>query len=321
MIHSMYLDEEGNLTTDLTKERMSEIVKKQTGVLWVDLENSRQIEAVEILSNIFKFHALAIEDCFHPLQYARVDSYGTYIFVVAHALKRQDSRVNTAEVDFFVGPNYVVSFRNEPLPALDQVIETMVKDRHRLQRGPDWLAHAIVDALVDGYLPVIEELTAKLDQLEEQALERSQRDTLLEIMSSKRDIVRVHQAAVPLRELISRLSREELPNIRPATQPYFRDVYDHIVRVSETSEILRETAEGALTIYAMSQNNRTNDVIKALAVIGTVGLAPVVIASIYGMNFDHMPELSWRFGYLFALVAMGAISAALFGFLKWKKWL
>ncbi|MSQ26363.1 MAG: magnesium/cobalt transporter CorA [Dehalococcoidia bacterium] len=322
MITSLYIDEQGKLTSNIPKEEYAGIIASGRGVLWVDMESPKQVEAVEVLTSIFKFHPLSVEDCFHPLQYSRVDVYRDYVFVIAHGLKsNREQRVKTVELDFYVGANYLVTFRDEPMAAVEALTQTVVKDSSRIARGADWLAHALLDALVDGYLPVIEAMEDRLETLEVAALENPGRETLADVLAAKRDVGRVHRAALPLREVISRISREELAQIKPATRVYFRDVYDHLVRVTEASEVMREVAEGALTIYAMSQNNRTNDVIKALSILATVALPALLVSSIYGMNFTHMPELDWRYGYLYALLTTGGISGSLLLILKYKKWL
>ena len=322
MITSLYIDEQGKLFTNIRKEEYAGIISGGRGVLWVDMESPKQLEAVEVLTSIFKFHPLSVEDCFHPLQYSRVDVYRDYVFVIAHGLKSDgEQRVETVELDFYVGANYLVTFRDQPMAAIEAVTQNVVKDATRMTRGVDWLAHALLDALVDGYLPVIEATEDRLETLEQAALEDPGRGTLTDILAVKRDVSRIHRAALPLREVISRISREEMAQIKPATRQYFQDVYDHLVRVTEASEVMREVSEGALTIYAMSQNNRTNDVIKALSILATVALPALLVSSVYGMNFTHMPELDWRFGYLYALLTTGGISASLLLFLKYKKWL
>lgn len=322
MIRSVYIDEQGNLSHEITTADMRKILDGKQGTLWVDMESPRQMEAVPLLSEVFKFHPLAIEDCFHPLQYSRVDSYREYLFVVAHGIKTGiAAKVETVELDFFLGVNYVVTFRSEPMPIIDTIHEVMIKDTRKFQRGADWLAHTIIDLLVDGYLPVTNEISDRLDHLEGEAMEHPTRSTLIQILSTKRDIQVVHRAAVPLRELISRLSREDFETIRNGTRLYFRDVYDHLVRIAETTEILREVSEGAMTMYAMSQNNRVNDIIKGLTVVATLSLPMLIISSIYGMNFAHMPEIHWRFGYMYALLTGAGISLALLVLLRFKKWL
>lgn len=323
MIYTLYVNETGIVATDLSAEEIAAALHDSKGLLWVDLEKPSQREGVDLLSNIFKFHPLAVEDCFHPLQYPRIDTYSAYIFVVVHAVCRNGSekRLENAELDFFVGPNYVVTFRTDPMPALEKVREAGIKDPRKLRRGSDWLAHDILDALVDGYLPVIDELTDRVEELEQKALEGPTHSVLGGILAAKRELAGIHRISIPLRETISRFSRERLDNIRPETQAYFRDIFDHMVRITETSDLLRETTDGALTIYAMSQNNKATEVVKILTVLATVALPALIIASIYGMNFRHMPELSWKYGYLFSLLVIGGISAVMIGFFKYKKWL
>lgn len=325
MIHSLYVDEKGAISTDLPVEEFALILQGRQGLLWVDMEKPRQREGVDILSGIFKFHPLAVEDCFHPLQYPRIDAYNGYIFVVVHGLGRNGdgdgAKLGTRELDFFVGPNYVVTFHADPLPAIDHVRESSIKDSRKLRRGSDWLAHDVLDALVDGYLPVINELSDRLEDLESKALENPQHTTLAQIMEAKREVLAIHRVAIPLRETINRFSREDLDNIRLDTRIYFRDIYDHMVRITETSEVLREVAEGALTIYAMAQNNKINDITRVLTTIATVALPAILVASIYGMNFKHMPELEWKYGYAYSLGVIAALSLGLWGFFRFKKWL
>jgi magnesium transporter len=232
------------------------------------------------------------------------------------------NKVKVVELDMVLGRNFLISVHEEPIPQIETAIKNITEGPPVIpQRGMDWLAYQIVDQTVDSYLPVIDLLSDRMEQLENEALEKPEPAILAQILAAKRDIVTVHRTVLPLRELVSRLGRERFEQIDSSTQSSLRDAYDHMVRVSSASEVLREVAEGALTIYAMSQNNRTNEIIKALSIAATVGLPAIIIASIYGMNFRNMPELQWRYGYLFAVLTMVVVSAVLFVFFRRKKWL
>ncbi len=321
MIRSFLL-KDGRLSKDINLEEEIESLEKLKGVLWVDIQDPTKKETERVLSEVFKFNPLVVSDSVRPFQYSSTAVYKDYQFVAAHGVNiTQDERVDVGEVDFVLGSNFLVSVHADPMPAIDLAAKNIEDNPQVMSRGIDWVLYTILDMLVDSYFTVLDSLSEKIEQMEDQSVEKPGPELLSQLLAAKRDVVAVNRVAGPLLELTRRLSRDQFDLIKGGSQSYFRNVYDHMLRINQSSELLREVAEGALTIYAMAQSNRTNEVIKVLSLAATVGLPPVIIASVYGMNFANMPEIGWKYGYLFALLLMAGMSFLLYMFFKVKKWL
>ena len=323
MIASFYHSPDGPIDSSLSHEAMRAVLERGDGVLWVDVDSATREEA-SLLSEVFGFHHLAIDDCFNShIDPAKIDDYGGYIFVIAQAIDYESSSEHLAvtELDLFLGPNYVVSFHQGPLPFVEELRRRCQSDGPEFARGADFLAHALIDRLVDDYQPAVEELDDTLSRVEELVLSRSDTSILQEILVLKRNVQRLRRTIIPQRDVVNRIARGEFEAVvRPETHIYFRDVYDHIVRVEQLVESVRDLADGVLNTYLSAQNNRMNEVMKTLSVVATVLLPLTFIASIYGMNFEHMPELTWGWGYYLALAGMAAVAAGMVLFFRYRRW-
>jgi magnesium transporter len=323
MITSHYRAADGSRSFDLSETAMREALASGQGVLWVDLESPAQEEAAP-LSSVFAFHQLAIDDCFNKhIDPAKVDDYGEYLFVIAQAVTYDAAaeRLLTTELNLFLGPNYVVSFHAEPLHFVEAARRRGREDGPEMTRGADFLAHALLDGLVDDYQPAVDQLDETLARVEESVLAQPQSKLLQEILLLKRNVQRLRRTIIPQRDVVNRLSRGEFPKlIHPETRLYFRDIYDHVVRVEELMESVRDLADGVLNTYLSALNNRMNEVMKTLSVVATILLPLTFIASIYGMNFRNMPELDWHYGYFGAIGAMVAVAGGMVLFFRARRW-
>ena len=294
-----------------------------SGLLWLDFEQTTREEAA-LLDTAFGFHHLAIDDCFNQhIDPAKVDDYGSYIFLVAQATSydQQTAQLEATELNLFLGPNYVVSFHQEPLHFIDQLRRRAMEDGPDFARGADFLAHALLDGLVDDYQPAVEQLDETLSRLEEEVLARPQPSLLQSVLQLKRNVQRLRRTIIPQRDVVNRIARGEFPSVvRPESYVYFRDIYDHVLRVEQLVESVRDLADGVLNTYLSAINNRMNEVMKTLSVVATILLPLTFIASIYGMNFEHMPELRWRLGYPLALAAMAAVALGMVLFFRLRRW-
>jgi magnesium transporter len=215
----------------------------------------------------------------------------------------------------------VVSFHGEPLPFVANLRRRCEKNGLELARGADFLAHALLDTLVDDYQPLVEVLDEALEQVEEQVLAEPRKSFLQEILLLKRNVQRLRRTLIPQRDVVNRIARGEFPNvIREETYIYFRDVYDHVVRVEELVESVRDLADGVLNSYLSSINNRMNDVMKTLSIVATILLPMTFIASVYGMNFQNMPELQWHYSYYIALGTMAVVAIILVAVFRRRHW-
>ena len=323
MISSYVRGSDGRVATGLSGEAMRQALASGEGVLWVDLEEATREEGA-LLADVFSFHHLAIDDCFNEhIDPAKIDDYGDYIFIIAQAIsyRAKAEQLETSELDLFLGRNYVVSFHDRPLPAVQHVRHRLEEEGPVLGHGADFLAHTLLDALVDDYQPAVDELDETLARVEELALAQTNQAILQEILLLKRNVQRLRRMVIPQRDVVNRLARGEFPNVvRRETYMYFRDIYDHVVRVEQLVESVRDLADGVLSTYLSAVNNRMNEVMKTLSVVATILLPLTFIASIYGMNFHNMPELDWRIGYFLALGAMAAVALGMVMFFRLRRW-
>lgn len=296
------------------------------GLLWADLLIRSEADAA-ILREVFNFHPLTVEDCLSPhVDPAKVDDHGDYLFVVVQALHEYESdrELEAMEVDFYLGPNYVVSCHREPVPAIAHVQDRCRKDEYVLAHGADWLLHGLLDALVDEYLPVVDAMDDTIDELEETVLRRPDSAVLQRIMMVKRNTLRFRRAAIPQRDIMNRLSRSEYPKlIHEETAIYYRDIYDHLVRVEYLIESLRDLADGALNTYLSTVSNRLNEVMKVLTAAAAIFLPLTLISGIYGMNFssNQFPAFGEPWGFAAVLAGMAAIAAGLLVYFRLRRWI
>jgi len=324
MIQSaFYLAPDGKLLDQLGIEQIKNFLATGEGLLWVDMEDVTNEDA-ELLSNVFCFHTLAVEDCvsknIHP---PKIDDFEDYLFIIVHGINYciKSDVVETTELDLFVGKNYVVTSHDVPMRSVSAMVERVRKDERLMRRGADFLVHDIIDTLVDNIMPTIEEMDEKNDQLEAEALHEPKRETLMSIMQLKRSILALTRVILPQREIVNRLSRGEYALISERAQIYYRNIYDHLVRIEMLTLGLRDMTESVLNTYLSSVSNRMNEVMKVLTLIATIFIPLTFVAGIYGMNFVNMPELEWRYGYFIILIVMAVIGISLAVYFRKKKWL
>lgn len=288
---------------------------------WIDADG-RAPEVERFLRDTLHIHPLAIEDVFSDRLTPKVEDFGDYLYIVMHAVRRDAVEdVATVEIDLLIGDDWVFTHHSEPLAALAAVVEDLRRNPREMQRGPAFLAHAIIDRLTDLYLPVIDKFEDELDGIEKEVVERPQPELLQHLFALKRSLQRLRRISVHQRDMLQRLARGEYPRMPKDALPFYRDVYDHFVRIADLADSYREMATAALEIYMTVIANRTNDVMKGLALLSTVMLPLTFIAGIYGMNFKHMPELEWTFGYPFALGLMLVVAGLLYWQFKRRRYL
>lgn len=325
MIHT-YLYQKNELKKDITRAEMLSALKDKHSLLWVDMVDPTDFES-ESLVEIFNFHPLAIEDCLSDHSEPKLDDYEEYLFLVMHAvnmIKNEDigeEELTTSEVNIFVGKNYVVTFHNSAIKTIDDVKElARRRPDSYMGSGADKLLHAILDHMVDHYQPLIHLYDEKIDKLEEEIFNRPSADYLSVLMQVKQDIFHLRRFIAPQRDTINYLTRDH-DFIQEHNMMYFRDVYDHLHRLYRICEGFHETLNSILQCYFSYSSHKLNEAVKHMTVLATLSMPVVVVASVYGMNFANMPELDWKFGYLFAIGLMFTISASVLIWMKVKKWL
>lgn len=318
-----YVFSEGKLAgRDLEIEALR-IVRADKGlILWVDLENPTDEEIKLILEGVFQFHPLAIEDCVTPSSLPKTEDYEDYLFVVTHAIDfSREAKFTTTELDLFLGKDYLVTFHRTPLRSVNTMRDRLVKNTGVIARGPDRLAHALLDLIVDNYAPAVDELRTELEEIEERMLAKTpEKEFVNELLHVRGDFSRLRTIVRPQRDMIDRLARGESKMIRPVMLPYFRDVRDNLARLEDTAINYHERLMLAFDIFLNKAAFEANEGIKFLTALTAVTLPAVLIGGWYGMNFQHMPELQWRHGYAYAWALMLATTLVMIFYLKKKKW-
>lgn len=300
------------------------ILKDEPVIHWVNVDGLHQVETMEKIGDYFGLHPLVMEDILNTGQRPKMEDYGEYIYIVAKMLyyDATDDEIVAEQQSFVVGKNYVLSFGEREGDVFNPIRERIRSGAGRIRKmGADYLAYSLLDAIVDGYFIVLEKIGDSIEYAEDRLISKPASDTLKVIRDLKRDMLYLHKSIWPLREVASALARGgETPLIGEATQVYLRDVYDHVVQAMDTTETYRDILSGMMDIYLSSISNRMNEVMKVLTIISTLFIPLTFIAGVYGMNFDYMPELSWRWGYFAVLALMVLTAGTMIVYFRKKRW-
>jgi magnesium transporter len=298
--------------------------KEEPTVTWINIDGLHEVGVIESLGKHFGLHPLILEDIVHTGQRPKMEDFEEYLFTVLNMLRydQEDDQVKAEQVSLVVGPNYVLSFQERPGDVFDGVRERLRKGKGRIRKaGSDYLAYALLDAVVDEYFLILETIGEKIEVVEEELLTNSTRETLQNIHDMKREMIFFRKQVWPLRELVNGLSKGESSLICESTGIYLRDVYDHTIQIIDTIESFRDMLSGMLDIYLSTISNKMNEVMKVLTIMATIFIPLTFLAGIYGMNFKYMPELEWRWGYFMVWGVMVVIGVSLVGYFKRKRWL
>ncbi|WP_455378067.1 magnesium/cobalt transporter CorA [Petrachloros mirabilis] len=292
-------------------------------VVWVNVGGLHKMEVLESLGKQFSLHPLLLEDIANTDQRPKLDDYETYFSLVLKMMTlTQRQGVLVEQVSLVLGRNFVLSFQEDGADVFEPVRERLRSGKGRLrQSGGDFLFYTLVDSIVDQYFAVLESLGEKIESLQHVVVADPKPDTLHEIHALKRQLLFLRRAAWPLRDVMNTLSRSDSLFLQESTKLFFRDVYDHVIQVVDTIETLREMVSASLDIYLSSVSYRLNAVMRVLTVITTIFMPLSFIAGIYGMNFEHMPELKAGYGYPIVLGVMAAIGIAMLVVFRKKRWL
>lgn len=288
---------------------------KKDGVIWVDAGEPSFAELTE-LASIFGFHPLAVEDAHLRHQRPKIDQYENFLFLVFYAIALADDRVVTEEVEFFVGDGYVVTAHIRPLRAIVDVKTRWVNAASIGGVSAGMLLYSLLDSIVDAYFPLVDMLGERIEELEESIFNNESHTAQREIFHLKRNLATVRRLLGPERDVMNILVRRDVPLFDSTTAIYLADVYDHILRANDALDSYREVVTGALDAYLSLTSNRLNQVMKRMTAGSIILMSVTLVASIYGMNFVHMPELAWHLGYPLALGLMLGIAGTLAYFFK-----
>jgi magnesium transporter len=286
----VYRTSAGAVHLDWSADRIAEAVEDSGGTVWVDVfdRDSPSAKVETLFRDVFHFHPLAIDDALKENHVPKVDNWDHYLYLVFHAIEfdAKSLELNLHELDIFLGANYLVTYHNQAIPLLDQLRQSLSRDDgRRLEQGPDHLLYHILDLAIADYLPAIEQLDEAIDRAQDEVFDTPAPRTLHQIFQIKRAALRLHRTLIPQREVLNRLARDPYDQIDAQDRVYFRDVYDHIVRLHDISETLRDLISGALDTYLSAISNRTNEIMKTLTVVTVMFLPMSFLAGFFGMNF------------------------------------
>ena len=299
------------------------VMKGTDAVTWIHVEGLR-VDIVKRLSEAFDLHPLVQEDILNTDQRPKVEDYGEYIYLVLKMFGPGGNGPETLaeQVSIVLGPRYVLSFCERQTTAFDPLRERIKAGSGRIRKlGPDYLAYSLMDAVVDGYFGVLESTGEVVDTLEEKLVTTPGPEILRSVYKEKRNLIFLRRSVWPLREVVSALARSESPLVQEGTKIYLRDVYDHTIQVIDIIETFRDMTSGMLDMYLSSVSNRMNEIMKVLTIMSTLFIPLTFIVGLYGMNFEFMPELKWRFGYPFALGIMIFTVGGMLLFFRRKRWI
>jgi magnesium transporter len=313
--------QDGRKLGDIDKRDISKYVSRNDCFVWVALYEPDPVELQEMQEE-FDLHELAVEDARHGHQLPKMEEYGDELFVALHTVRWVDGELNTGELSIFVGRNYVLSVRSRSDQGFSMVRARCEREPELLRRGAGYVLYALMDAVVDRYFPVLSALEAELEEVETRIFaEGSQREKIETLYALKQKLIVLNHAVGPLLESTGKLLGGRVPHVCAGMQEYFRDVYDHLVRINQRIDSLRDMSTTAMSVNLSLLQIQENEVTKRLASYAALIAVPTMIAGIYGMNFEYMPELRSPWGYPMVLGLMIAADAYLFYRFRKARWL
>lgn len=323
MIRSFVFSQGKLVSQDVGLDLMRSFLFDDDVQIWADLDQPTDEEIRAVLDTAFQFHPLAIEDCLTLSEQPKIDEYDGYLFLVIHAVDffAESHEFRTAELNLFIGRNYLVTVHRAPLRSINATIDRITKNPGAAAKASDRLAYTILDFLLENYEPSLNDLSADIAKLEHQVMMGQSIELFRDLQHLKSEVQRLRQITGPQREVIGRLARGEFKLIRPHLLPYYRDLADRLARLSERAESYRDSLTGVVQTHLSLQQNDMNKIIKVLTVITVLATPLQVITSFYGMNFTHMPELHLQYAHVFVFAITAAMTALIFIVLKWRRWL
>lgn len=295
----------------------------EQGTLWINVNGLHETDMLARLGEHYGFHGLVMEDIVNTTQRPKFEDYEQYLYIVLRMLQYDErvGHVTAEQVSLIVGSDYVLSFQEREGDVFDPIRERIRNGKGRIRKmGPDYLAYALLDAVVDGYFVILDKLSEKLEDVEGRLVLEATPELLQEIYRLKRDIVLFRKNVWPLREVCAALLRDESKLIKKETRVFLRDVHDHTFQVIDAVDSFRDVVSGFQDLYLSTISNRMNEVMKVLTVIATIFVPMTFVAGIYGMNFEFMPELHWRWAYPALWLVMGSMAGTMLMFFKRKRW-
>jgi len=298
--------------------------KDKPSVTWINIDGLHDVSMIEKIGNHFGLHPLILEDILNTNQRPKYEDFENFLFVVLKMLSYDEikNEIQAEQVSIVIGSNFVLSFQEREGDVFNPVRDRIRNAKGRIRKmGADYLAYALLDAVVDNYFIVLEKLGDEIEDMEEELVTNPSLETLQKIHILKRETIFLRKSVWPLREVIDGFDRKESSFVQKTTHIYLKDVYDHTIQIIDTAETFRDLIAGMLDIYLSSISNKMNNVMKVLTIIATIFIPLTFVAGIYGMNFKYMPELEWRWSYPIIWGIMLFVTASMVCYFKRKDWL
>jgi magnesium transporter len=315
LARSFYREPDGVVSRDLSLKELSACVRDGRGPLWVDIDTSAR-QQLALLEKVFGFHPLAIEDVMNPNSRAKVEAYDNYLFVILRAVRLDEQTsdpydLETENIHFFIGHNVLVTAHHGPSRLVDSVADIVVRSTDLIGRGPGRLAHQVMDAAVDSFFPVLDRIDEFIDSLEERVFKDPMEEALRDIFAVKRMVLSLRRYLAPEREIFNVLTNRPSPYLNPDVQLYYRDIYDHILRINDALDTYRDLLSSTMESYLSQVSNKLGQVTKGLSLVATLSVPFVVVSGMWGMNFAKVPLADHPYGFVIMLVAQLALGAGL----------
>ncbi len=317
-----YLYSEGKLRKDIPMAEFRQALTLENSLLWIDIEEMED-EDIEVLMDVFGLHSLTIEDCIMVNARPKVEDFPGYLFLITQGVKfnANETKIESYEVDFCIGKNYLITVHTDPVDAITLNLERVDKSSPIITRGSDFLACSILESLADSYYPIVDKFDKRVDEMEAELFKDPTAKTFNQIYRLKNDTMFLRRTIGPQVDVFSMLTRGDFSFIKPSNYVYFRNVFDHLVRINDIVGTSRDIVTGALEAYVSIVSNKLNEVIKVLTLVATIFMPFVVIPSIYGMNLKYLPFSQHEHGLLFILGFTTILTCIMIYYLKKKRWL
>ncbi|OGO27161.1 MAG: magnesium and cobalt transport protein CorA [Chloroflexi bacterium RBG_16_54_11] len=328
MLRAIYYKGNGELVAEITPTGYPAALQDKSGVLWVDFDAEEPEPSQDILIHTFGFHPLAVDDALRETHLPKVDDWEEYLYVAMHAISFASGSedINAIELDIFLGANYIVTHHDFPIPALDRVWDECLGDVHYLKRGADHVLYELTDELIVDYMQVVENLDEEIETVEDQVMGRPDSEIVQRIFTLKRATLHLRRVLSPMREVLNKLARDDYAIIDAKDRVYFRDVYDHLVRLHDISESLRDLVGGVLDTYLSVINNRMNEIMKTLTLITTLFMPISFVVGFFGMNFLQPVSsqlIPWtdNTAFMLTLVIIVVAPVGMFFWMRQRHWM
>lgn len=327
MIRILFRHRSGTVIDTLSLDQVAGALQDPQARLWVDLYEATIEEQRQVLEGIFRFHPLAVEDAIHDIHVPKVDDYGSYLYLVLHTFTLGSERmeIDTHELDIFLGANYIVTVHEFRSRAVEMLWNTDYHRTRGLARGPAYLLYELLDRQLDGFSPLLDEFETRVEGLGDtiftNGTRMEERQILSDILTAKSTALRLRRILTPQHEVMVALAERDFSVIPQDARLYFQDLADHIIRLADLAESMRELVTGTMTIHLTLTSNRLNEIMKVLTIISTIFMPLSFIAGVYGMNFEHMPELSWPWAYPAVLVLFVSLGGGMLLVFRKRRWL